>query len=76
MSRTCPNCEGRGKITVGLTVKAARKRKSMSQERLAEAVGLSRPAVANIELDRQAIVAENIRKFADVLGVDIDLLVP
>lgn len=76
MGRKCPHCEGTGEITVGLIVKQARKRKKLTQEALADAVGISRPAVANIEVGRQAIVPESIRKFSEVLGVEIDLLVP
>lgn len=76
MGRVCPHCEGKGEITIGLAVRRARERKKMTQEALANAVEMSRPAVANIETDRQAIVPEKIRVFATVLGVDIDALVP
>lgn len=76
MARKCPYCEGAGEVTIGRTVMQARKRKGMSQEKLAKAVGVARASVANIECDRQAIVPENIRKFSDVLGVEIDLLIP
>lgn len=76
MSRTCPHCEGKGEVTIGLVVRRARERKKMTQEKLSQAVEMSRPAVANIESDRQVIVPEKIRAFAKVLGVAIDELVP
>lgn len=76
MTRKCPYCEGAGEITVGLVVKRARKARRLTQDSLAAKVGISRPAIVNIELGRQAITVERLRKFSEALGVEIDLLIP
>jgi transcriptional regulator with XRE-family HTH domain len=47
----------------------------LTQQMLADRVGLSRAAIANIELGRQRVAAHMLLTFADALDVDpIDLL--
>lgn len=76
MKRRCPHCDGLGELSIAQTVIKARKRNGLTQADLANAVGVARASVANIEAERQVIVPENIRKFSEVLKIPIDWLVP
>ena len=53
---------------IGSLIKAQRKLAHMSQAQLAEAIGLSRPAIANIEAGRQGILVAMIYRIAAGLG--------
>lgn len=54
-----------------------RSKRSLSQEALAEACGLSRVFVAKIESGSTTVSLDNIEKLAQVLEIDIvDLVLP
>ena len=61
---------------VGERIAGARRRRRLSQEKLAPAVGLRRPSVANIEKGRQAVALHVLVKFSQVLGVPATELIP
>lgn len=54
----------------GQRLNAARTAAGITQQQLADMVGLSRSSVANIEGGRQAPLAEQVIQHADVLGID------
>ena len=60
----------------GTRLRDARKRSGLSQDELAIRVGMSRPALANIESGRQRVALHNLPAFATVLGVEPDDLLP
>ena len=53
----------------GARIRAARKDRSMTQDDLARAVGVSRSAVAQWETDRSGQVGANLTRVASALGV-------
>ncbi|MCX6823549.1 MAG: DUF4065 domain-containing protein [candidate division SR1 bacterium] len=56
-------------------IKALRTAANLSQEELANAMGISRVAVSQIELGERAIKTEELKKVADIFEVDVnDLL--
>lgn len=61
---------------VGERIAQARRRRQLTQEGLAPAVGLSRASVANVEKGRQAVAVHVLVKFSQVLGVPVAELIP
>ena len=61
-------------MKMGERIAKLRKEKGMSQEKLAEALGLSRQAVAKWETDQSFPSSGNLFKLAEVLGTDVDAL--
>lgn len=61
--------------TVGARIKAARLAQGMTQADLAEAVGVSRSAVAQWETERSGQVRANLTKIANVLHVSVEHLI-
>ena len=55
--------------TVGLRIRSERLGRDMSQERLAELVGLSRPSITNLEAGRQRMAVDDLIKIARVLQI-------
>ncbi len=55
-------------------LKAVRQRKLLTQQELAAKAGVSRPTVVRIEAGLEAPFPTTIRKLADALGVDPELL--
>jgi len=53
-----------------------RKVRKVTQEALADTIGLSRTSITNIEKGRQPVQLHVVVKLADVLGVRIDQLLP
>jgi len=77
----CPRCGGQGYIdATGFTfadrVRGAREQNRMTQQELADAVGLSRTQITNIEGGRTVIPLDRLRKFSAVLHCPIEELVP
>ncbi|MGA2244150.1 MAG: helix-turn-helix domain-containing protein [Verrucomicrobiota bacterium] len=60
----------------GLTVKAGRKRRGLSQEELAERAGLQRSYVADVERGSRNLSLENITRLARALRVRVADLFP
>lgn len=64
------------KIAIGCRVATLRKRRKMRQEELAEALGMQRTSVTNLEAGRQNITLTTAYDIARVLGVEIVELFP
>ena len=60
--------------TVGARIRAARLARNMTQAELAEAVGVSRSAVAQWETERSGQVRGNLTRIASVLSVTVEHL--
>lgn len=56
------------KNTLGQTIKALRKMRRMTQQELADAVGLTRTSITNIEKQNQPVTDVLIEQIALVLG--------
>ena len=60
--------------TLGERIRAARQAAGLSQEKLAERLGLTRPAVTKWESGQSAPSTENLLRLAEVLGVPVTAL--
>jgi transcriptional regulator with XRE-family HTH domain len=60
--------------SIGKRIRAARRAKGLKQQCLADAVGVSRSAVAQWETDRAGQITGNLGRIAAVLEVDLDWL--
>lgn len=58
----------------GDRVKAAREKRNWTQEQLAEAAGISKGFLSDIENDKRNISSESALKIADALGISLDYL--
>lgn len=54
---------------VGVRIKRARKNQNLTQQELADAVGMSRSSIANIELGVQNVTPFNLGEIAKALGI-------
>lgn len=77
----CPRCNGAGEIDdasvhIGDLIRHTREARGLTQEQLAERVGLSRTQVTNIEVGRSDIPLKRLQKFAAALGCSMKVLVP
>ena len=61
-------------MSLGEKIKACRQNAGMSQEKVAELVGVSRQAVTKWEANQSAPNTENLFKLAEILGTTVDLL--
>ena len=61
-------------MTLGQNIQAARKAKGLSQETLAEKVGVSRQALGKWEKDTALPGVDNLQALAKELGVSVDAL--
>jgi len=61
-------------MTVGERIKACRLQAGLSQEKVAEAVGVSRQAVSKWEADLSAPGTDNLFQLAELFGTTVDLL--
>lgn len=61
-------------MTLGQTIQAYRKRAALSQEALAERVGVSRQAVSKWELDEATPEISKLKALAVVFGITVDQL--
>ena len=61
-------------MTLGQNIQAARKNRGMSQEALAEQVGVSRQALGKWEKDAALPGVDNLQALAGALGVGVDTL--
>ena len=58
----------------GDRIKAAREQRNWTQEQLAEAAGISKGFLSDIENDKRNISSESALKIADALGISLDYL--
>ncbi len=63
-------------MTMGENIRACRERAKLSQEKLAELVGVSRQAVTKWEKGQSEPNCENLLRLAEVLGVQVADLTP
>lgn len=63
-------------MTLGERIRDCRKSSGMSQEKLAELVGVSRQAVTKWESGQAAPNTENLFKLAEIFGTTVDILLP
>ena len=61
-------------ITLGERIKEQRKAHGLSQEKMAELVGVSRQAVTKWESGQSAPSTENLFKLAEIFGTTVDML--
>lgn len=81
MDRTCPYCNGSGEVSademhVGIVIASKRRKLQMSQASLAQAIGISRAAIANIENGRAMPTVNYVRSLAKALRCKTDDLLP
>jgi DNA-binding XRE family transcriptional regulator len=55
-------------------IKTLRNEKGLSQEQVAQAIGVSRPTYTAIEAGKQKLDLEEAKKLADLFGIDVDTL--
>ncbi len=60
---------------IGERVRDIRKECGLTQEQLAEQVGLSRPAIANIEVGRQRIYLHDLDRMAEIFRVPLSEMI-
>ena len=61
-------------MTLGERIKACRRNAGMSQEKVAELVGVSRQAVGKWETDQSAPSTANLFRLAEIFGTTVDML--
>lgn len=61
-------------MALGTRIKECRQKAGLSQEKVAELVGVSRQAVTKWESDQSAPNTENLFKLAEILGTTVDFL--
>ena len=76
LTMMCKVCQGTGEILmpVGKNIKRIRNSVNITQDQLAELVGMSRPSLVNIECGRQSLNAQQLIAFSRVLEVSADVL--
>lgn len=60
--------------TMGQRIMVRRKARRMTQEELAEKLGVSTQMISNLELGKKAIRPENLAKVCDVLDLSADFI--
>ena len=63
-------------MTLGERIKERRQNAKLSQEKVAELVGVSRQAVTKWETNQTAPNTENLFKLAEIFGTTVDMLIP
>ena len=62
-------------MALGERIRACRRNAGMSQEKVAELVGVSRQAVTKWEVNQSAPNTENLFKLAEIFGTTVDMLI-
>ncbi len=63
-------------IKFGMKLRETRKKKGISQEKLAELAGLHRTYISSVERGERNVTIETIQKCAEALGVSMAKLMP
>ncbi len=61
-------------MSIGNVIAGLRSEQGISQKKLADAIGISQSAIAQIEINRNEATAETIRKLSTFFGVSADYL--
>lgn len=61
---------------IGMAVREARQDRQMTQEQVAQAVGLTRTSIVNIEAGRQRLTIDTLYDIADALKIQAVSLMP
>ena len=61
-------------MSIGNVIAGLRSEQGISQKKLADAIGISQSAIAQIEINRNEANAETIRKLSTFFGVSADYL--
>ena len=59
---------------IGQRIKELREQLGLSQQRLAEKLGVARPAVSQIENNERKVCAEELQKLAEIFNISVDSL--
>lgn len=59
-------------LSVGKRIKALRKTKGLTQEQLAEKLGVQRATISNYEIGRRSPHLKELEKLANILGVSLE----
>ena len=62
-------------MSLGNNIREHRKRSGLSQEKLAELVGVSRQAVTKWETGQSAPSTDNLLRLAEIFGISLDVLI-
>jgi len=62
-------------MELGERIRQARQRAHLSQEKVAELIGVSRQAVTKWESGQSAPTTDNLFRLAEILGTTVDLLI-
>lgn len=57
--------------SIGRKLKELRISRDLKQSELADLVGLSRPAISNIESGKRSLTLSTLKRFCEVYGIDI-----
>ena len=57
--------------SIGRKLKELRNSRDLKQSELADLVGLSRPAISNIESGKRSLTLSTLKRFCEVYGIDI-----
>lgn len=57
--------------SIGRKLKELRNSRNLKQSELADLVGLSRPAISNIESGKRSLTLSTLKRFCEVYGIDI-----
>lgn len=60
------------KIDIGSKIKTLRKGKKLTQQELADKMGITRATVSNYEVGRRSPHISELKRFADFFGVGVD----
>lgn len=58
--------------TIGNKIKVLRKTRGMTQQQLAEKLGVQRPTISNYEIGRRSPRIKELKSIANILGVSIE----
>jgi len=61
-------------VNIGKRIKEMRERQGMSQQKLADMLGLSRPTISQLEHGERRVCAEELKKLADIFNTSVDTL--
>lgn len=59
-------------IEIGNKLKTLRKGRKLTQQELADMMGITRPTISNYETGRRSPHISELRRFADFFGVDLN----